>query len=277
MAQMMVFATNLGPALKEADVGFSMGIAGTEVAKEASDIILLDDNFASLVKAVIWGRSVFDSVRKFLQFQLTVNIVAVLVAVVSVVIDKDSEPILTAVQLLWVNLIMDTFAALALATDKPTEALLKRLPYRKSDPLISYDMWKMILGQAIYQFGISMFFMKFSHLILPTAENEAYIRSLVFNVFVLLQIFNLLNARRLSTKDFNIFKNIFENKFFVPLWIFMFAAQVSLIQVPFLHPIFKTISLGWYDWVLTLSAGFGGVLFGVIIKILPDIGRPSKL
>jgi Ca2+-transporting ATPase len=112
--------TNDGPALRAADVGFSMGIAGTEVAKEASSIILMDDNFASIVKAVAWGRCVNDSVRKFLQFQLTVNVTAVLIAFISAIIDKDDSSVLSAVQLLWVNLIMDTLAALALATDTPT-------------------------------------------------------------------------------------------------------------------------------------------------------------
>jgi len=115
--------TNDAPQLKEADVGFSMGIAGTEVAKEASDIILLDDNFSSIVKAVMWGRNVFDSIRKFIQFQLTVNLVAVIIAFVGAV-SKGESP-LKPVQMLWVNLIMDTMAALALATELPTVDLFE--------------------------------------------------------------------------------------------------------------------------------------------------------
>jgi len=114
--------TNDAPALKKADVGFAMGITGTEVAKEASDIILLDDNFASIVTAVKWGRNIFENVRKFLQFQLTVNIVAMFIVFLGGVVV--SEPPLTSVQMLWVNLIMDTFAALALATEPPSEYLL---------------------------------------------------------------------------------------------------------------------------------------------------------
>merc|ERR1712196_214455 len=121
--------TNDAPALKKADVGFAMGIAGTEVAREASDIIIMDDNFNSIVKACMWGRNVFDAVRKFLQFQLTVNLVAIVIAFSGAIILGDSP--LTAVQLLWVNMIMDTFAALALATEPPTPALLERKPLRR--------------------------------------------------------------------------------------------------------------------------------------------------
>ncbi|CAI4220230.1 unnamed protein product [Parascedosporium putredinis] len=111
--------TNDAPALRMADVGFSMGIAGTEVAKEASSIILMDDNFNSIVKALKWGRAVNDAVKRFLQFQLTVNVTAVILTFVSAVANPDESSVLTAVQLLWVNLIMDTLAALALATDPP--------------------------------------------------------------------------------------------------------------------------------------------------------------
>jgi Ca2+-transporting ATPase len=124
--------TNDGPALKTANVGFSMGIAGTEVAKEASDIILMDDNFASIVKAIMWGRCVNDAVRKFLQFQISTNITAVVITFVSSLADS---PALSAVQLLWINIIMDTFAALALATDPASEKLLCRKPDKKTAPL----------------------------------------------------------------------------------------------------------------------------------------------
>ncbi|XP_073678768.1 plasma membrane calcium-transporting ATPase 3b [Garra rufa] len=144
--------TNDGPALKKADVGFAMGIAGTDVAKEASDIILTDDNFSSIVKAVMWGRNVYDSISKFLQFQLTVNVVAVIVAFTGACITQDSP--LKAVQMLWVNLIMDTFASLALATEPPTEALLLRKPYGRNNPLISLTMMKNILGHGVYQLVI---------------------------------------------------------------------------------------------------------------------------
>jgi len=110
--------TNDAPALKKADVGFAMGITGTEVAKEAADIILLNDNFTSIVKAVLWGRNIYDSIRKFIQFQLTVNVVAVCITLIGAALIK--QEILKPIQMLWINLIMDTLASLALATEPPT-------------------------------------------------------------------------------------------------------------------------------------------------------------
>ena len=184
--------TNDAPALKTADVGFSMGIAGTEVAKEASAIILMDDNFNSIVKAMMWGRAVNDAVKKFLQFQVTVNITAVLLTFVSAISSSTEESVLTAVQLLWVNLIMDTMAALALATDPPTPSILERKPDPKSAPLISITMWKMITGEALYQLTITLllYFGSYNILSYQSDREIAQVPTLVFNTFVWMQIFN---------------------------------------------------------------------------------------
>ena len=122
--------TNDAPALTKADVGLAMGITGTQIARKAADIILLDDNFSSIIRAIVWGRNIYDSVRKFLQFQLSVNLVAVGLSVVSSAVIGQS--VLTAVQMLWVNLIMDSLASLALSTEPPnTEMLLNRSPHSK--------------------------------------------------------------------------------------------------------------------------------------------------
>jgi Ca2+ transporting ATPase len=144
--------TNDAPALKKADIGFAMGIAGTEVAKEASGIILLDDNFCSIVTAMKWGRNIFDSIRKFLQFQLTVNFVALVMAFVGGAILRESP--LNPIQMLWVNLIMDTLASLALATEPPSDELLKRKPISKREGLITNQMWKFIISQGLFQIAI---------------------------------------------------------------------------------------------------------------------------
>ena len=140
--------TNDAPALKKADIGFAMGIAGTEVAKEAAGIILLDDNFSSIITAVKYGRNIFDCIRKFLQFQLTVNGVAIVMAFMGASILKKSP--LTPVQMLWINLIMDTLAALALATDPPLDELLTRMPYSRHEYIITPQMWRGIVFNSIY-------------------------------------------------------------------------------------------------------------------------------
>jgi len=144
--------TNDGPALKRADVGFAMGIQGTDVAKNASDIILTDDNFSSIVKAMMWGRNVYDCIAKFLQFQLTANLSAGVISVVSAA--AISSVPLRAVQMLWVNLVMDTLASLALATEPPTEDLLNRKPYGRTKSIISPLMLRNIFGQSLYQLAI---------------------------------------------------------------------------------------------------------------------------
>jgi len=141
--------TNDAPALKAADVGLAMGITGTKVAHGASDIVILDDRFSSIVRAILWGRAVYDNIRKFLQFQLTVNIVALVLVFIGAA-GGFGQP-LNAVQMLWVNLVMDTLGALALGTEAPTPVLLDRKPYKRSSPLVSWPMWRNILCQSIFQ------------------------------------------------------------------------------------------------------------------------------
>ncbi|KAM5287776.1 plasma membrane calcium-transporting ATPase 1 isoform 11-T11 [Ctenodactylus gundi] len=223
--------TNDGPALKKADVGFAMGIAGTDVAKEASDIILTDDNFTSIVKAVMWGRNVYDSISKFLQFQLTVNVVAVIVAFTGACITQDSP--LKAVQMLWVNLIMDTLASLALATEPPTESLLLRKPYGRNKPLISRTMMKNILGHAFYQlvvvftllFAGEKFFDIDSGRNAPLHAPPSEHYTIVFNTFVLMQLFNEINARKIHGER-NVFEGIFNNAIFCTIVLGTFVIQL---------------------------------------------------
>lgn len=226
--------TNDGPALKKADVGFAMGIAGTDVAKEASDIILTDDNFSSIVKAVMWGRNVYDSIAKFLQFQLTVNVVAVIVAFIGACAIEDSP--LKAVQMLWVNLIMDTLASLALATEMPTQSLLLRKPYGRTKPLISRTMMKNIVGHAIYQLVVIFFLLFFGHRLFdidsgldtPLHAPPSQHFTIIFNTFVMMTLFNEINSRKIHGER-NIFEGLFTNPIFYSIVIVTAVAQVSVL------------------------------------------------
>ncbi|CAG8559832.1 9887_t:CDS:2 [Ambispora leptoticha] len=260
--------TNDGPALRTADVGFSMGISGTETAKDASSIILMDDNFSSIVRAIMWGRSVNDSVKKFLQFQLTVNITAVLLTFISAVSSGSEDSVLSAVQLLWVNLIMDTLAALALATDPPTEELLNRKPEARNAPLISPNMWKMIIGQSIFQLVITLTLLYAGSEILNyRKDQQAELQSLIFNTFVFLQIFNEVNCRRLDNK-LNIFKNVFTNKFFMVIFVIICVGQILIVQLG--GAAFQVQSLNGSQWAISLGLGFLSIPFGVIIRLIPN-------
>ncbi|KAK8098624.1 putative calcium P-type ATPase [Apiospora kogelbergensis] len=258
--------TNDAPALKLADVGFSMGIAGTEVAKEASAIILMDDNFNSIVKALKWGRAVNDAVKRFLQFQLTVNITAVILTFVTAVSNDQESSVLTAVQLLWVNLIMDTLAALALATDPPQDSVLDRKPEPRGSGIISVTMWKMIIGQAIYQLVITLLIYYGSPSILSYDDNieKAQLNTLVFNTFVWMQIFNQWNNRRLDNK-FNIFEGLFQNWFFIGINTLMCGAQVLIIFVGG-----DAFNITGAQWGYAIFLGILSIPVGAIIRLIPD-------
>uniref|UniRef100_A0A8C8HU21 Calcium-transporting ATPase n=1 Tax=Oncorhynchus tshawytscha TaxID=74940 RepID=A0A8C8HU21_ONCTS len=264
--------TNDGPALKKADVGFAMGIAGTDVAKEASDIILTDDNFSSIVKAVMWGRNVYDSISKFLQFQLTVNVVAVIVAFTGACITQDSP--LKAVQMLWVNLIMDTFASLALATEPPTESLLLRKPYGRNKPLISRTMMKNILGHAVYQLTVIFTLLftgeqifdidsgRYAPLHAPPSEHY----TIVFNTFVMMQLFNEINARKIHGER-NVFDGIFKNMIFCSIVFGTFVIQIVIVQ--FGGKPFSCVGLSIDQWLWCVFLGFGCLLWGQVVTTVP--------
>ncbi|KAI1969361.1 plasma membrane calcium [Ophidiomyces ophidiicola] len=262
--------TNDAPALKGADVGFSMGITGTEVAKEASAIILMDDNFNSIVKAMAWGRTVNDAVKKFLQFQITVNITAVFLTFISAVASDEEKSVLTAVQLLWVNLIMDTFAALALATDPPPTTILDRKPEPRSSPLITLTMWKMIIGQSIYQLVVTFILNFAGKNILGydySEEEDKQFRALIFNTFVWMQIFNQYNARRIDN-NMNIFEGLWRNKWFLAIQIVITGGQILIIFVG--GRAFSVVPLDGPEWGISLILGLVSIPVAIIIRLIPD-------
>ncbi|KAL4938019.1 hypothetical protein BDV06DRAFT_63326 [Aspergillus oleicola] len=274
--------TNDGPALKAANIGFSMGIAGTEVAKEASAIVLMDDNFSSILTALMWGRAVNDAVRKFLQFQITVNITAVLLTFISSVADSEMRSVLTAVQLLWINLIMDSLAALALATDPPTEQILDRKPVKGGAPLISTTMWKMIIGQSIFQLIVT--------LILHFGPRENFLdypedirRSIVFNTFVWMQIFNEFNNRRLDNR-FNIFTGLHRNWFFIGINCIMVGCQIVIAFYG--GAAFSIVRIHDEQWAICICVAAISLPWAIVVRIFPDewfhaiavvVGKPIVL
>merc|ERR1712223_395096 len=278
--------TNDGPALKKADVGFAMGIAGTDVAKEASDIILTDDNFSSIVKAVMWGRNVYDSIAKFLQFQLTVNVVAVIIAFTGACAIEDSP--LKAVQMLWVNLIMDTLASLALATEMPTPELLLRKPYGRTKALISRTMAKNIFGQALYQLAIMFGILFYGEKLFDidsgrlTDSESAKSRAgnvhftMIFNVFVLMTLFNEINARKIHGQR-NVFKGFFSNPIYYVIWISTFVSQVLIIEFGSL--LFSTVPLNIEQWTWSVLLGVGTLLWQQVVTSVPTawFGRAMEV
>ncbi|EFC45475.1 P-type II calcium ATPase [Naegleria gruberi] len=282
--------TNDGPALKEADVGLSMGIAGTQIAKEASDIIIMDDNFSSIIKSVLWGRTIYENIRKFLVFQLTVNVCALLVTVITALTSfiisppagshsKHMDPPLTAIQLLWVNLIMDTFAALALATEPPIPELLDRKPYGRNDGLITKNMWIHIIGQGLYQLVVllGLYYTGYQYLCydgkcLATAVGDYSAsevnNTIVFNAFVFCQLFNELNSRKINN-EWNIFESIHKSWMFIV--IFFFTGIMQAIIVQFCGRFTNTVPLNWYQWLVCIVLGILCIPFSYILRVIGRI------
>ncbi|KAG2728141.1 hypothetical protein I3760_01G191400 [Carya illinoinensis] len=258
--------TNDAPALKEADIGLSMGIQGTEVAKESSDIVILDDNFASVATVVMWGRCVYNNIQKFIQFQLTVNVAALAINFVAAV--SAGEVPLTAVQLLWVNLIMDTLGALALATEKPTKELMEKPPVGWTEPLITNIMWRNLLAQALYQIAILLTLQFKGKPIFDVTEKVK--DTLIFNTFVLCQVFNEFNARKLEKK--NVFKGIHRNRLF--LGIIAITIVLQVVMVEFLKKFADTESLNWVQWCSCIGLAAVTWPIGWIVKWIPVPQRP---
>ena len=268
--------TNDAPALKSADVGFAMGIQGTEVAKEAADIILLDDNFSSILTACKWGRNIYDSIRKFLQFQLTVNVVALFIAFIGAVVLTQSP--LNSIQMLWVNLIMDTFASLALATEAPNaDALLKRKPYNRNEYIVTPSMCKNIIGQSIFQIttlcvllfkGPDFFETPNSSDNEPWVKEKAVHFTIVFQTFVFMQIFNEINCRKLLSSEFNVFKGIFSNWLFIFIEFITIIVQILIVQ--FGGEFVRTSPLSWQQHLICFGIASCTLVFGFFIKLIPD-------
>lgn len=282
--------TNDAPALKRADIGFAMGIAGTQIAKDAADIILLDDNFASIVTAAKWGRNVYTSIQKFLQFQLTVNISAVVTALVGAFTYEQSP--LAAIQLLWVNLIMDALASLALASEPPVDALLKRPPVNRSQHMITKRMLANMLGQATYQITVVMTLLfagpdmfddiQPGHLVekddglFPGSKGVNSVHyTLIFNAFVWMQLFNEVNCRNLKG-EVNVFKGILNNPLFCSILLITSILQVVMVELGSFAIHVAEGGLNWKYWLISIALGAGSLPVQQLINFWFKYGENFK-
>eukprot|EP00756_Hemistasia_phaeocysticola_P037603 Hpha_TRINITY_DN16706_c1_g20::TRINITY_DN16706_c1_g20_i1::g.78788::m.78788/K05850/ATP2B; Ca2+ transporting ATPase, plasma membrane len=283
--------TNDAPALALADVGFAMD-DGTQVAKKASKIILLDNNFVSVVKACRWGRNVNDNIRKFLQFQFTVNVVLLIITFIGAVSDAcktdgHGQSPMAAIHLLWCNLIMDTLAALALSTERPNDSLMHRPPTYRSAPLLSRRMWRFVGVGAAYQLivvlillyaGKDLFDVDDNDDFPPVEENftdqrndaiedaDVLHRTVIFNTFVFLQVFNWFNARKLYD-EWNIFEGFNRSPIFLPIVFFTAAFQAIMVEVA--QEFLETRSLGGPRWAACIIIAIMMWPIGLLIRVVP--------
>jgi len=289
--------TNDAPALKDADVGFALGIAGTEIAKEACDIVILDDNIASMAKAVLWGRNVFQSIRKFLQFQLVVNVVAVSLNFISAAAGITELP-LAAVPLLWVNMIMDSMGALALATEPPSPHLMERKPFGRSAPLVNREMWRNIVVMSVYQLIVCLVLLFAGQDLLGIDETDGdahyrtlRVNSVIFNTFVFMQIFSEINSRKIT--EWNVFEGIQDSPIFCFIIFLTIGTQAAFIEgvgrtvvgpaIGFMNltggewavciviggPAIGFMNLTGGEWAVCIVIGFCALPVGFIARQLP--------
>lgn len=257
---------NDAPALKNADVGIAMGISGTEVSKEASDIVLLDDSFATIVKAVEWGRNIYENFKRFISFQLTVNIASVICVFVSVLMGLPAP--FTALQLLWINIIMDGPPALTLGLEPGYSDLMRRRPTNRSENIISKGMLARITATGVYMSVV--FLLQYKLNFLGAARGE--MTTVLFTLFVLFQLFNAFNCRELHSES--IFCHLFKNKLMLLVVGCTFALQVLIIQ--FAGAFFGTVPLGIAMWGKLFALAFSVIVLSEVIKAFARLFQKKR-
>ncbi len=253
---------NDSPALKRADVGFAMG-GGTEVAKEASEIVILDDNFNSIQKAILYGRTIFNSIRKFIIFQLTINVAAVLVSFICPLLDIPNP--LTITQILWVNLVMDTLAALAFGGEPALDKYMREKPKRRDEAIVSKYMWSSIITGALWTFALSLLFILTPAVqgFFRTDADNKYLLTGYFAFFIFTAVFNAFNAR---TEEFNLFKYMKGNKGFLKIIGLIALVQVILTYVG--SVIFNCYGLNLKEWAVVLVMSVSIIPVDLIRKLI---------
>ena len=238
---------NDAPALKKADVGFAMG-SGTEVAKEASDIVILDDNFMSIVNAILYGRTIFKSIRKFIIFQLTINLCAVSLSIIGPFIGIETP--VTVIQMLWINMIMDTLAGIAFSYEAPLKAYMKEFPKPKNEKIMNAYMYSEIIFTGIYSSLLCIFFLKSPWItsLYRTDPSNKYIMTAFFALFIFMGIFNCFNAR---TPRLNLLSNLNKNKVFIVIIIFIVVVQLYLIYYG--GNLFRAYGLSLQELLITIA------------------------
>ena len=253
---------NDAPALKKANVGFSMG-SGTEIAKETSDIVIIDNNIMSISTAILYGRTIFKSIRKFVIFQLSVNCCAVLLSIIGPFIGILSP--ITVVQVLWVNMVMDTFAGLAFSFEPALLEYMKEKPKNKNEKIINSYMKNQIFLDGIYSMLLCIWFLKspFIYSLYRYDINNKYLMTAFFGLFIFIDIFNAFNSR---THRINTFSNLFKNKVFLIIFLFITIVQITLIYYG--GEVFRTTGLTFYEFEIMILVAFSVIPFDILRKII---------
>lgn len=249
---------NDAPALKKADVGIAMGIAGTEVSKEAADIVLLDDAFSTIVKAVRFGRSIYENFQRFIVFQLTVNVVAFLIAIAAEIFNFQMP--FTTLQLLWVNIIMDGPPALTLGLEKVREHVMEKKPIPRNANIITKDMWKRIVTNGLFMVCMLLVL----QIVNPFEIPQEQMTTAMFTSFVLFQLFNAFNAREFEADS--IFPNFFTNKYLLIAIGVSFLVQVLVVTIG--GSVFKTVPLQLITWLQLIGYSLSIIIFSELVKLV---------
>lgn len=266
--------------LKYANVGFAMG-SGVSSAKDAAQMILVEDNVLSIINAVLWGRNIYANVRKFIQFQFTVNLSALIILLIVAL--ASGQQAFSVVQLLWLNLIMDMFAALALAAERPQRSVIKNAPFRNSDDIITQAMWVQIIGMTVYVTIVMIFLFFFLDNMWDlgdfsfeqewfssegVASAKCVYFTMLFNTFIYLHLFNEINSRKIRADQFNVFEHILDNFYFLAVFAVTVAVQYFMIQYG--GRMARCAVLTSEQHAFSILIGSTSLIASFVLKIIPE-------